>query len=166
MPSCWELQGYGDYTYGRFYLDKTAKPSSETGEYRHDFFVPADWNGKKVELVFEGVMTDATVTVNGKKVGDKHQGGFTSFTYDISPVLRYGKNNTLDVFVEKESSNNSVNAAERRADWWLFGGIYRPVYLRVLPKTHISHVAIDGRQDGTSPYHLRYPKFVVQMGRS
>ncbi len=149
VPSCWELQGYGDYTYGRFYLDKTAKPSSETGEYRHDFFVPADWNGKKVELVFEGVMTDATVTVNGKKVGDKHQGGFTSFTYDISPVLRYGKNNTLDVFVEKESSNNSVNAAERRADWWLFGGIYRPVYLRVLPKTHISHVAIDGRQDGT-----------------
>ena len=62
VPSCWELQGYGDYTYGRFYLDKTAKPSSETGEYRHDFFVPADWNGKKVELVFEGVMTTAKIT--------------------------------------------------------------------------------------------------------
>ncbi len=149
VPSCWEQQGYGDYTYGRFYLDKTAKPSSETGEYRHSFFVPADWKGKSVELVFEGVMTDATVRVNGKSVGDKHQGGFTAFAYDITPALRYGKENTMEVFVEKESANESVNAAERRADWWLFGGIYRPVYLRVLPKTHISHAALDARGDGT-----------------
>lgn len=149
VPSCWEQQGYGDYIYGRFYLDKTAKPSSETGEYRHNFFVPADWKGKCVELVFEGVMTDATVRINGKKAGAKHQGGFTSFSIDITPLLRYGKENTMDVFVEKESANASVNAAERRADWWLFGGIYRPVYLRVLPKMHISHVGVGAKGDGT-----------------
>ena len=149
VPSCWEQQGFGDYTYGRFYLDKTAKPSSETGEYRHSFSVPTSWKGNTVELVFEGVMTDATVKINGKSAGAKHQGGFTAFSYDISPLLRYGKENQLEVFVEKESSNQSVNAAERRADWWLFGGIYRPVYLRVLPKTHIEHVGIDAKHDGT-----------------
>jgi hypothetical protein len=149
VPSCWEQQGFGDYTYGRFYLDKTAKPSSETGEYRHSFSVPTSWKGNTVELVFEGVMTDANVKINGKSAGAKHQGGFTAFSYDISPLLRYGKENQLEVFVEKESSNQSVNAAERRADWWLFGGIYRPVYLRVLPKTHIEHVGIDAKHDGT-----------------
>ena len=31
VPSCWELQGYGEYTYGRFYRTKGLKPSTETG---------------------------------------------------------------------------------------------------------------------------------------
>ena len=34
VPSCWELQGFGEYTYGRFYKTKGAVPSSETGTYR------------------------------------------------------------------------------------------------------------------------------------
>lgn len=154
VPSCWEQQGYGDYTYGRFYLDKTARPSSETGEYRLDFSVPAAWKGKTVEIVFDGVMTDATVRVNGRQAGPMHQGGFTPFAYDISRLLRYGKTNTLRVDVAKESADSSVNAAERRADWWLFGGIYRPVYLRVMPRTHISHTAIDARADGSVALRL------------
>ena len=149
VPSCWEQQGFGAYTYGRFYLDKKASPSSETGEYRRTFDVPADWWGKTVRLVFEGVMTDASVKINGKSAGDVHQGAFTAFSYDISRLLKYGKENTIDVFVKKESDNKSVNAAERRADWWLFGGIYRPVYLEVLPAKHISKVMTDAKADGT-----------------
>lgn len=149
VPSCWEQQGFGAYTYGRFYLDKTAKPSDETGEYRTRFKAPSDWKGRRVEIVFEGVMTDADVKINGKQAGDVHQGAFTAFSYDISDLLRYGASNTLEVTVSKESADKSVNAAERRADWWLFGGIYRPVYLRVLPETHIARVALDARADGT-----------------
>lgn len=149
VPSCWEQQGFGAYTYGRFYLDKTAKPSDETGEYRTRFKAPAEWKGRRVEIVFEGVMTDADVRINGHQAGPVHQGAFTAFSYDISNLLRYGASNTLDVLVSKESADKSVNAAERRADWWLFGGIYRPVYLRVLPEIHIDRVAIDARADGT-----------------
>ena len=43
VPSQWELQGFGEYTYGRFYLNKGAKPSDETGLYRYQFKVPAKW---------------------------------------------------------------------------------------------------------------------------
>lgn len=94
-------------------------------------------------------MTDTDVKVNGKSAGKTHQGGFTEFSYDISDLLNYGSDsNLLEVCVKKESDNASVNAAERRADWWLFGGIYRPVYLEVMPKTHIDRVAVDAGANG------------------
>ena len=149
VPSQWEQQGFGAYTYGRFYLDKNAKPSREKGLYRYSFTVPEEWKGKAVKIVFEGAMTDTDVRINGKSAGKTHQGGFTEFSYDISRLLKYGDDdNILEVSVSKESANASVNSAERRADWWLFGGIYRPVYLVVMPKSHIERVAVDAGADG------------------
>lgn len=149
VPSQWEQQGFGGYTYGRFYLDKNSKPSSETGLYRHSFAVPEEWKGKTVKIVFEGAMTDTDVKINGKSAGKIHQGGFTEFSYDVSKLLKYGNDdNLLEVTVSKESNNASVNAAERRADWWLFGGIYRPVYLEVMPKIHIERIAVNTDADG------------------
>ncbi len=122
VPSQWEQQGFGAYTYGRFYLDKSAKPSSEVGTYRHVFKVPKEWKGQTVKIVFEGSMTDTDVKVNGKSAGKVHQGGFTEFSYDITDLLKYGSDsNRLEVKVSKESANPSVNAAERRADWWRLG---------------------------------------------
>ena len=100
-------------------------------------------------------MTDTEVKVNGQQAGDVHQGGFYRFSYDITDLLQYGKKNLLEVKVNKHSADKSVNAAERRADWWLFGGIYRPVYLVAKPQTHIDHVAIDARADGRMRLDLR-----------
>lgn len=148
VPSCWEQQGFGEYTYGRYYKKKDGRVSDETGTYRHQFKVPAKWQGRIIKLTFDGVMTDAKVSVNGQQVGPVHQGGFTSFTYDITPYVSCGKTNRLEVFVKKQSDDKSVNLAERHADWWLFGGIYRPVYLQAFPKTHIEKVAVDARADG------------------
>lgn len=149
VPSQWELQGFGAYTFGRFYLDKTAKPSDETGLYRYDFNVPSEWRGRQVEIVFEGVMTDTEVKINGLSAGRIHQGGFYKFSYDITDKIKIGGKNRLEVKVWKESANRSVNAAERRADWWLFGGIYRPVYLTAKPNVNIRRIAVDARADGT-----------------
>ncbi|MDR1414639.1 MAG: hypothetical protein LBI96_02415 [Odoribacteraceae bacterium] len=149
VPSQWELQGFGEYTYGRWYKEKGAKPSTEVGTYRRSFAAPEAWRGQRVQVVFEGVMTDATVLVNGKLAGETHRGGFYRFSYDISDKLRFGAENIIEVKVEKHSANASVNAAERRADWWLFGGIYRPVYLEVFPPASIDRVAADARRDGS-----------------
>ena len=41
-----------------------------------------------------------------------------------------------------------MNAAERKADWWLFGGIYRPVWLEAKPQIRIEHIAVDAKMDG------------------
>ncbi len=148
VPSQWETQGFGEYNYGRMGGPGRA-PLDEFGEYRYQFKVPANWRGSDVRIVFEGVMTDAEVRINGKSAGSPHQGGFYRFSYEITPLLKFGGSNTLEVKVLKESANASVNNAERRADWWNFGGIYRPVYLTATAPEHIEHFALDARADGT-----------------
>jgi hypothetical protein len=145
VPSCWELQGFGKYDYG---LTKDSIRGKEQGRYKYEFSVPANWKNKTVKIVFEGVMTDAEVKINGKSAGEKHQGAFYAFKYDITSLLNYGAKNLLEVTVSKHSSNESVNAAERRADYWIFGGIFRPVWLEVLPTVHIEEVFIDAKANG------------------
>jgi len=146
VPSCWELQGFGKYDYG---FAKDSIRGKEEGRYRYKFSVPAAWKNKKLFLVFEGVMTDATVKVNGKPAGPIHQGAFYAFRYDVSSLLKAGRENLLEVTVSKHSANQSVNEAERKADFWIFGGIFRPVYLEAHPQQFIDHVAIDAKADGS-----------------
>jgi len=145
VPSNWELQGFGKYNYG---LDKDSVRGHEKGLYKYQFDVPARWRGRFVNIVFDGSMTDTEVKINGKKAGPVHQGSFYRFKYDVSGLLRYGKKNLLEVTVAKESANKSVNWAERHCDFWIFGGIFRPVYLEAMPEEHISGQAIDARADG------------------
>lgn len=146
LPSCWELQGFGSYNYG---IDPWEDRLNEHGIYRHDFQLPEEWKGKKVNIVFEGVMTDAAVKINGKAAGAKHQGAFYEFKYDVSKLLNYGnKTNKIEVTVHKHSSDSLVNEAERWADYWVFGGIFRPVYLEVKPSDHIERISADAKANG------------------
>lgn len=144
VPSNWELQGFGKYNYG---FDKDSLRGKEVGLYKHKFTIPANWKSKKINIVFEGSMTDTEVKINGKLAGPIHQGSFYVFKYDISPLLKAGEN-LLEVKVAKNSENQSVNEAERKADYWIFGGIFRPVYLEALPKAHIERVQINAQADG------------------
>jgi hypothetical protein len=155
VPSCWEQQGFGAYYYGtqgRGKPDDDPVIPKETGTYRRDFQVPAAWEGRDIHIVFEAAMTDTTVTINGQSAGPTHQGGFYRFSYDITSLVRPGRNE-IEVKVSKESTNKSVNHAERRGDYWTFGGIYRPVWLEARPRDHIAWTAIDARADGS--FHAR-----------
>ncbi|CAM4232837.1 glycoside hydrolase family 2 protein [Zobellia nedashkovskayae] len=146
VPSCWELQGFGNYNYGK---DNFKVRKNEYGLYKHQFNVPENWDEKEVKIVFEGVMTDAEVKINGQLAGEIHQGAFYEFKYEISKLLKYGEKNLLEVKVNKASSNTSINHAEREADFWIFGGIFRPVYLQAFPKENIERVAINAKADGS-----------------
>lgn len=146
VPSNWELQGFGTYNYGH---DKDADRGKETGMYKYEFQVPKEWKNKQVNIVFDGSMTDTKVKINGVSAGKMHQGSFYRFKYDISDLLRYGKENLLEVSVAKHSENEGVNEAERRCDFWIFGGIFRPVFLEARPKINIERIALDARADGS-----------------
>ncbi len=148
VPSNWELQGFGTYNYGHDWKNENIKLGKEHGLYKHEFEVPASWKGKTINIVFDGSMTDPKVKINGKSAGEMHQGAFYRFKYDVSKLLKYGKTNLLEVDVAKHSANESVNRAERQADFWIFGGIFRPVFLEVLPQIHITRTAIDAKHDG------------------
>jgi len=145
VPSCWEQQGFGAYNYGH---DKFETRLNEIGTYRYKFNIPADWQNKQVNIVFDGVMTDAEIKINGKLAGPIHQGAFYQFKYDISKLLKPGKENQLEVRVKKHSDNITVSRAERESDFWVFGGIFRPVYLEAKPKENIARVAVDARANG------------------
>ena len=151
VPSCWELQGFGTYQYGISFYGKAFPEgiAGEKGMYKYEFEVPEEFRGKQVSLVFEASMTDTEVKVNGRKAGSKHQGAFYRFSYNVTDLLKYGKKNQLEVTVSKESENASVNLAERRADYWNFGGIFRPVFLEVKPAVNLRHIAIDAQMDGS-----------------
>ena len=152
VPSCWELQGFGTYQYGNRFYGK-ANPegiANEKGLYKYEFTLPKEWEGRQILLVFEAAMTDLKATINGRKAGNGlHQGGFTRYTIDVSDRVFMGaKKNRLEVEVAKESANSQVNMAERRADYWNFGGIWRPVYIISKPIENIQRVAIDAKMDG------------------
>ncbi|WP_187262114.1 glycoside hydrolase family 2 protein [Pontibacter beigongshangensis] len=154
VPSVWEQQGFGSYNYGNDKADVRAK---EKGLYKYTFRVPANWKNNTVNIVFEGSMTDTEVKINGQLAGPIHQGSFYRFKYDITNLLQPGKKNLLEVTVAKHSANESVVKAERHADFWVFGGVFRPVYLEALPVQHIERHALDAKADGsfTAEVHLK-----------
>ncbi len=142
VPSNWDMQGFGSNEY---YKDNS---DPEQGFYKYKFKVPASYKDKKLIIVFCASMTDTEVKINGKSAGAIHQGGFYEFKYDITDLVKFNKENILEVTVSRHSANESVNHAERKADFWLFGGIFRPVYLEIVPQTYIERVAIDAKANG------------------
>lgn len=146
VPSNWEQHGFGGYDYG-----EGAKRHNEQGQYRLRFSVPPAWRGRTIRLVFEGVMTEATVRVNGSPAGAAHIGGFYRFGYDITPQLKFSDSadNLLEVDVNKVASDAASEKAERRGDYWVVGGIFRPVWLEAAPAQAMTAVAIDARADGS-----------------
>lgn len=87
--------------------------------YRKKFILPAEDEGRRITLFFEGVATHATVYLNGCLM--KHNFcGYNSFEVDITDAAKYGEENLLAVYVSTESHEG----------WWYEGGgIYRHVYL-------------------------------------
>ncbi|MDF7825917.1 glycoside hydrolase family 2 TIM barrel-domain containing protein [Pontiellaceae bacterium B12227] len=147
VPSNWEQQGFGNYNYGH---DKPAEKHDETGTYKTTFMVPKEWEEKHVRLVFEGAMTETSIRINGKEVGTPNLGGYLPFRYILNKTnVKFGENNQLEVLVKKKPDNSSLDQAERKGDYWVFGGIYRPVYLEVQPKEFVNRLAIDARADGS-----------------
>lgn len=115
--------------------------------YRRHLQIPADWQGKRILLTFEGAAHDSTVFCNGKKVGEHHC-GYTAFTVDLTDNVLYGQDNLLCVRLDSRENLN-VPPFGYVIDYMTYGGIYRDVLLEVKEKVSLSdifvHTAIDFR---------------------
>lgn len=100
------------------------------GWYRKTFSAPAEWQGKRVSVEFDGVYKDATVFLNGHKLGT-HPYGYTSFSFDLTPNLNFNAPNVLAVRVDNSALPNSR--------WYSGSGIYRHVRVVVTDPTHVTH---------------------------
>jgi len=62
--------------------------------YRRHFEVPAAWKGQRIWLRFQAVDWEATVWLNGRKLGS-HRGMSDPFGFDITDALRPGHNELI-----------------------------------------------------------------------
>ncbi|HEU0252435.1 MAG TPA: glycoside hydrolase family 2 TIM barrel-domain containing protein, partial [Pyrinomonadaceae bacterium] len=106
--------------------------------YRRHFKLPAWTLGKRIFVDFDGVMTAATVSINGQRLGE-YRGGYTPFTFELTPHLNWRGDNVLAVEVDS-TERKDIPPFGGEIDYLTFGGIYRDVSLRVVPDTFIENV--------------------------
>ena len=106
--------------------------------YRRRFKLPPEARGKRVFVDFEGVMTASTVWINGERLGE-YKGGYTPFSFDLTPHIDFGGENVLAVDVDS-TERPDIPPFGYQIDYLTFGGIYREVSLRIVPSTFIENV--------------------------
>ncbi len=126
LPHDWVV--YGDFSKKEW--DAQGYLPTGVGCYRKVFDVPAEYEGGRVELEFDGVSRNATVWLNGHLLG-AHFSGYTAFSFDISDYLRYGDEGKNVLFVK-------VDAREYEGWWYEGAGIYRHVWLTVTDRFHVT----------------------------
>lgn len=104
------------------------------GWYRRHYAVPASLAGKELFLQFDGSNSVTDVYVNGAFAGE-HAGGFTTFRFDVTNLLRPGQDNVLAV---KVSNAPNPNVPPLYADFTFDGGIYRNVHLIATDRVHVN----------------------------
>jgi len=99
------------------------------GWYRKTFQAPDARKIEKIAIYFEGVYMNSEVFINGKSLG-VHPNGYTSFSYDLTPYLNFGKENVIAVRVDNSQQVNSR--------WYSGSGIYRHVWMLVTNPVHVA----------------------------
>ncbi len=145
VPSCLEMQGYGQPMYVNVDYPFTDNPPyikmryvngkqlmNSVGSFRRDFDLPEGWDQKRVFLHFDGIYSAAFVYVNGKEVGYT-EGANNVSEFDVTNLVKPGKNN-VSVAVIRWSDGSYLEGQ----DMWHMSGIHRDVYLVATPKTYIA----------------------------
>lgn len=95
--------------------------------YRKNLSIPANQKGKRIYLIFDGVMAFPKIYVNGKLAGEWDY-GYNSFFVEITDFVKAGKKNSLAVHVDTRKFESR---------WYPGAGIYRKVQLLVVDPIHI-----------------------------
>ncbi|QKX16991.1 glycoside hydrolase family 2 TIM barrel-domain containing protein [Microbulbifer sp. YPW1] len=99
--------------------------------------------GSRYRMHFESANMVAEVFVNGQKVGE-HVGGYVGFDVELTEALKRNSTNEVLVRVSNEYDRNLIPS--QKADFFLFGGLTRDVWLQRLPETFIQRVAVSTPQ--------------------
>src|SRR5436190_2631643 len=106
--------------------------------YRRHFRLPIALQGQRVFVDFAGVMTAATVWINGQKLAE-FRGGYTPFSFELTQHLNRRGDNVLAVEVDS-TERKDVPPFGNRIDYLTFGGVYRDVSLRFVPNVFVDNV--------------------------
>ncbi|MDE2184719.1 MAG: beta galactosidase jelly roll domain-containing protein [Alphaproteobacteria bacterium] len=142
--------GFDDSKFDRVVIPHTNRPLPWHGFddkdyefvslYRRRFRLPGHAHGRRIFVDFEGAMTASTVWINGTRLGE-YKGGYTPFSFEITPHVKFDSDNVLAVDVDS-TERPDIPPFGNQIDYLTFGGIYREVSLRVVPQTFIENVFV------------------------
>lgn len=154
VPGNWERQGYGTAIYVNesyefddplfnFKKNPPLVPyeENEVGSYRRTFTLPADWDGRRIVICCEGVISFYYIWLNGHLLG-YNQGSKTPAEWDITDYVEPGEN-TLALEVYRWSAGAYLECQ----DMWRLSGIERDVYLYSTPRQFISDYRVTSSLD-------------------
>ena len=91
--------------------------------YRRTLSIPAEYEGKRLFLQFDGAAHIAEVFVNGVKCAE-HRCGYTAFRAEITELVKYGADNMLSVRLDC-TENPAIPPFGFVIDYLTYGGLYR-----------------------------------------
>jgi len=98
------------------------------GWYRKTFTVDKANEGKRIYIDFDGVYRNSEVWINGTSLGVRPY-GYSSFRYDLTPLIKFGSANVIAVKADNSKQPNSR--------WYSGSGIYRNVWLVTTSPVHV-----------------------------
>lgn len=117
----------------------------ETQEYLGDGWYSTDVQVDEIPfksvLMFHGVYRDCAIYLNGKKVVEHNNSGYTPFEIDVTDYIKVGKN-LLVVQCNNAYSKKALPHA-KDFDWACDGGIIRPIEFFEYEKNSVEHIRIE-----------------------
>ena len=141
VPFSWETPASG---VGRTWL--------EHATYSRTLAVPAAWDGRRVFLEFGAVWHRAVVSIDGMVVGE-HEGGYSSFEFDVTDRLTPGASAELRVEVTAPSDKRALPHGKQRSiprddfdgvDFTPTSGIWQSVWLEARGRTWADEIVVRG----------------------
>ncbi len=125
LPHDWAIEGPFDVKYN---ARAGGLPFHGTGWYRKHFTIPANEEGKRVRIHFDGAMSLAKVWVNGTYVGERPY-GYSGFGFDVTELVKAGEENVIAVRLTPEDLSSR---------WYPGAGLYRNSWIEFNTPLHFA----------------------------
>lgn len=139
VPHTWNRAGYYKHDLGGTNTAATVDKRQGIGWYRLHFATPAGARGKRHWLEFDAASRVAKVWLNGTYLGE-HRGGFSRFRFDATAAMKASGENVLVVRVDNaqpKAGGSTADVLPLSGDFFVHGGLYRPVRLLTTAPLHI-----------------------------
>lgn len=139
VPHTWNRVGYYHHDLGGTNRAETVDKRQGAGWYRLHFATPSGATGKRHWLEFDAASRVAQVWLNGQYLGE-HRGGFSRFRFDATAAMKPAGDNVLVVRVDNappRAGSPTADVLPLSGDFFVHGGLYRPVRLVTTAPLHI-----------------------------
>ncbi len=167
VPGMWELNGYGDpvylnigYAWKGHYANNPPYPAdwhNYVGQYRRNFVLDEDWEGKDVFLHIGSATSNVRVWINGKEVGYSEDSKLEA-RFNITKYVKTGENLiALEIFRWCDGTYLEDQ------DFWRLSGISRDVYVYSREKKRIEDINVQASASGEASLRAEVSKGVTEV---